>query len=420
MDLLLTEIIGLVLLLVLSAVFSSAETALISLSRARVKSLLEEGRPGSLAVHILKQSSDNMLIAVLLGNNLVNIGATALATVLATRYFGNVGPGIAVGVLTLVILIFSEITPKSFATKYAERLSLMLAPFILLFMRLTYPFVLVLSLLTKSIKKWTRKQGDPIVTESDLINMAEHGEEEGMILSEERQMIERIFGFNDMIVEDVMTPRHQIFMLEAGQIVKNVLDLIVEHSYSRIPVYQDTPDEVTSILYMRDVVEAFAKGKDHLPISEFAREALFVPENQPIDELFASLRQKRLHMALVVDEHGSLQGLVTMEDLIEELVGEIFDESDEKLQHVRELEPGRIQVSGIAELREIKEYFDVELTGKGTDSASWWVLEHIERIPHSGEKFVIQGLDVTVEKASNRKISQLIVSKSDSSTLEQA
>jgi len=416
MDSLFIEIIGLLVLLLLSAVFSSSETALISLSLARVKSLVEEDRPGAGALSKLKNAPDDMLIAILLGNNLVNIGATALATVMATRMFGTLGPGIAVGVLTFLILIFGEIAPKSFATKYAESLSLLMAPVILLFLRLTYPFVWFLSLLTRSAKQWSGKEGDPVITESELINMAEHGEEEGAILAEEREMIERIFEFNDLIIEDVMTPRHQIFMLPQNQIVKEVLPTILENSFSRIPVYNRTPDDVTAVLYLRDILEAIAKGKDNAPLAEMARETLFVPENQPIDELFSSLRKKRLHMAMVVDEHGTLQGLVTLEDLIEELVGEIFDESDKKCQHMKELASGKIQVSGITELRDIEEYFDIDLTGKATDSASWWVLEHIERIPASGEHFDIEGLKVTVEKASNRKILQLIIEQPGSQT----
>jgi len=414
MESVLTEIIVLLLLLLLSAVFSSSETALISLSLARAKSLYDEQRPGSSALIGLKKNPDKMLITILLGNNLVNIAASAMATVLATKYFGKAGPAYAVGALTLLILVFGEITPKSIATKYAERLSLFLAPFIILFMRATYPCVLVLSMITQGAKKWSRSDGDPIVTESELINMAEHGEEEGMILSEEREMIERIFEFNDLIVEDVMTPRHRMFMLEASQTVKEIVTPLLENSYSRVPVFESDPDDAGSVLYLRDVLEAVAKGMEDKKIGELAREALFVPENQPIDELFSSLRAKRMHMALAVDEHGTIQGLVTMEDLIEEIVGEIFDESDENSQFVKELEPGKLQVHGMAELRELEEYFDLDFTGKGTDSASWWILEHIERIPKSGEDIEIQGLKVHVEKASNRKILQLIVSKSPS------
>ncbi|MCG7961959.1 MAG: CNNM domain-containing protein, partial [Candidatus Thiodiazotropha taylori] len=198
-------------LLVLSGVFSGSETALVSLSMARAEALYKEGRSGAHALYILKKDPSRMLITILIGNNVVNIAASAIATVIATDYFGDSGPGIAVGVLTIVILIFGEITPKSLATRFSERISLAIAPLIYGFMRLIYPLVWLFLQFTNWVQSSTKAMDDPLITESEVITLIEHGEEEGVIDTDEREMIERIFSFNDLKAEDVMTPRRQVF-----------------------------------------------------------------------------------------------------------------------------------------------------------------------------------------------------------------
>jgi CBS domain containing-hemolysin-like protein len=401
----------LAILLVLSGVFSGSETALVSLSMARAESLYKEGRRGAHALFILKKDPSRMLITILIGNNVVNIAASAMATVIATEYFGHSGPGIAVGVLTVLILIFGEITPKSLATRFSERISLFISPVIYGFMRLIYPLVWFFQLFTNWVQSSTRAIEDPLVTESEVITLIEQGEEEGVIDTGEREMIERIFNFNDLKAEDVMTPRREVFRLDGRRKLSEVLPEILQQNYSRIPLFEDDPDEIVSLVILRDLISVIATGKLDQPIAELGQEPLFTPANTPIDDLIRILKTKSLHLAVVVDEHGAMVGVVSLEDLLEELVGEIYDETDEKPEDLMVLDENRVLVNGTAELRVVEEYFDIDIPGKPTDTISRWLLEHTERIPVKDETFELDGLLIRVQDASSRRIHQVILQK---------
>ena len=401
----------LAVLLVLSGIFSGSETALISLSMARAESLYKEGRRGAHALFLLKKDPSRMLIAILIGNNVVNIAASAMATVIATDYFGHSGPGIAVGVLTVLILVFGEITPKSLATRFSERISLFMAPVIYGFMRTIYPLVWLFQQLNNWIQSSTRAMEDPQVTESEVITLIEHGEEEGVIDTGEREMIERIFNFNDLKAEDVMTPRRQVFRLDGRRSLREVLPEILDQNYSRIPLYGEDPDEITSLVILRDMINLIATGELDKPISTLGQEPLYTPANTPIDELIRTLKSRSMHLAVVVDEHGAMVGVVSLEDLLEELVGEIYDETDERPEDLIVLDESRILVKGTAELRVVEDFFDLDIPGKPTDTISRWLLEHTERIPEKDETFELDGLLIKVQDASSRRIHQVVLQK---------
>jgi CBS domain containing-hemolysin-like protein len=401
----------LALLLVLSGVFSGSETALVSLSIARAESLYKEGRRGSHALFLLKKDPSRMLITILIGNNVVNIAASAIATVIATQYFGHRGPGIAVGVLTVLILVFGEITPKSLATRFSERISLAVAPLIYGFMRLIYPLVWLFLQFTNWVQSSTKAMDDPLVTESEVITLIEHGEEEGVIDTGEREMIERIFNFNDLKAEDVMTPRRQVFRLDGYRLLRDALPEILTEGYSRIPVYKDDPDEIIGVVILRDLIAIIAKGQLDVPMIDLSQEPLFTSSNTPIDELIRTLKNKSTHLAVVVDEHGAMVGVISLEDMLEELVGEIYDETDEKPEDLMVLEEGKILVNGTAELRIVEDYFNIDIPGKPTDTINRWLLEHTERIPIKDETFELDGLHVRVEDASSRRIHQVVLYK---------
>ncbi|MCG7870857.1 MAG: hemolysin family protein [Candidatus Thiodiazotropha weberae] len=410
----------LVVLLVLSGVFSGSETALVSLSMARAEALYKEGRSGAHALYILKKDPSRMLITILIGNNVVNIAASAMATVIATDYFGDSGPGIAVGVLTIVILIFGEITPKSLATRFSERISLAIAPLIYGFMRLIYPLVWLFLQFTNWVQASTKAMDDPLITESEVITLIEHGEEEGVIDTDEREMIERIFNFNDLKAEDVMTPRRQVFRLDGRRTLRDVLPNILTEGYSRIPVYSDDPDEIASVIILRDLIGIIAKGELDVELIELGQEPLFTSAITPIDELIRILKNKSTHLAVVVDEHGAMVGVISLEDMLEELVGEIYDESDEKPDDLLVLDDSNILVKGTAELRVVEEFFSIDIPGKPTDTINRWLLEHTERIPTKDEKFELDGLMVRVEDASTRRINQVILSRTDKTEEDQS
>lgn len=402
-----TEFFILLTLLFLSGLFSGSETALVNLSIARVQGLVAEGRHGAAALYRLKKDPSRMLTTILIGNNLVNIAASAIATVLATRLFGSAGPGIAVGVLTIVILVFGEITPKSLATRYSERISLFIAPPMLGFMRLILPLVWLFGQLTTYVHRVTGGQGDPMVTESEVIHMLGYGEIEGTIQPSERAIIERVFAFNDLNLRDVMTPRREIFSLDGSLTVAAALPTIAHGFFSRIPLFNDEPDNLHKVLFLRDALKAVADGRTEQRLDEIANEPVFVPQQQTIDELFTLLRTLNTHLAIVVDEYGTVRGVVTMEDLVEELLGEIYDESDVTPTVLEKLADDTISVDCATELRLVEKFFGFDLPGKPTDTVSLWILSHTEYIPQENETFTIDALEVTVIKASKRRIKRV-------------
>jgi Mg2+/Co2+ transporter CorB len=407
------DFIALILLLALSAFFSGSETALVSLSKGRAHGLAQENRRGAKALYALKSEPQRMLIAILIGNNLVNICAAALSTVIATRFFGNFGPGLAVGMLTVLILVFGEITPKSLSTRYSERISLVVAPVILGFLRAVGPVVTVFQRITDILGNAAANGSeDPLVTESELISMINFGEAEGTIEESERELIERAFAFTDLVVEDVMTPRHKVVSLDGRQTLKGSLPLLVDTPYSRIPLHEDDPDEILRILHLRDLLPAVSQGSSGgNSLSSLARQPNFVPDSQSVTETITAFRREQQHMAVVVDEHGTMRGVVTFEDLLEELVGEIYDERDVVPSAVEKLGKNKILLDGAAEIRVVEEFFEIDLSGKATDTVNRWILEQAERIPNNGETFRIEGLEVTVKSASRRRIGEVIISQ---------
>mgnify|MGYP003751843191 CR=1 FL=1 len=383
---------------------------MVSLSLGRAEALMKDRRRGANSLFRLKNDPQRMLISILIGNNVANIGASVLATVISTRYLGAVGPGVAVGVLTLTILIFAEVTPKSLATHHAERISLVMAPLILGFLLLVMPLVWVFVQIADAFDDRSgSRQPEPKVTESELISMVAYGEEEGTIEHGERELIERAFTLTDLTVVDVMTPRHKVFMLEGKAILDELLPVLIETPYSRIPLYGDDPDDIQRILHVRDLLPALQKGQRETRLFDLGRSAKFVPEGQSVTETIGSFRQEQQHMAIVIDEHGTLMGLVTFEDLLEELVGEIYDESDEPPRGVQLIDGNLALLDGATELRVVESHFGIELPGKPTDSVNRWLLDKLERIPTVGESFEIDGLKVQVRSASRRRIQQVVI-----------
>jgi CBS domain containing-hemolysin-like protein len=279
----------------------------------------------------------------------------------------------------------------------------------LVFMRLLHPLVWVFCRLTTIAHRLTTSEADPQVTESEIISLAGHGEVEGTIETEEREMIERVFAFNDLEVKDVMTPRHLMFALASNRTVAEVVPEVIEGNYSRIPLFTANRDEVGQVIYLRDLLRATSDGKADTPLNAIAHEPLFVPENQSLNDFFGTLRRHRQQLAVVVDEHGVVRGIATMEDLLEELVGEIYDETDEAPTEVTQVAEGRVAVSGATEVRLVEEHFGLDLAGKPTDTISLWILRHTQRIPRVGEELQVDGLKVVVDKATGRRIQQVIL-----------
>jgi CBS domain containing-hemolysin-like protein len=234
--------------------------------------------------------------------------------------------------------------------------------------------------------------------------MLDHGVAEGEIEDEERQIIERVFAFNDLKIRDVMTPKGKLFALDGALTVSDALQLVVEQPYSRIPIYATNPDDIVSVIYLRDLLNAVAEGKNESCLETIAHKALFVSQYQSLDELFETFRRRNRHFAIVVDEYGDVRGVATLEDLLEEIVGEIYDESDLSVSPLDQFADDEIVVDGSTELRVVSTHFNIDLPGKPTDTVSLWILQKLKVIPATGEKVVLDGLDVSIREASSRRI----------------
>lgn len=395
----------LLVLLLLSAFFSGAEVALISLPRIRLEALIREKRRGSKALQELKAKPNRMLIILLIGNNTVNVASSSIGTVLATHYFGDLGLGIAVGLLTLVILIFGEITPKAIAVNHATAISLAAAPILLFFGRMVSPIIWLLEHLTTWLQSHVTFQAEPSVTESDLVSMASHGANEGTIDHDERDMIKRIFAFDTLRAGDVMIPRADVVSMDGARTIREALGEILSHHHGRIPLHKGDTNDITSVVYLRDILAAIHAGRWDIPLMDIAHTPMFVPVNQRVDELFENIRKKKEHTIIVVGPFGNMRGLCTLEDLVEELVGEIYDDKETPKEFFHPNPDGELLAEGKVSIRRVLEHFgDIHLSGKPTDSINEWILRAIQRIPAANEQFVIDDLWVVIERASLNRI----------------
>ncbi|MBF0369399.1 MAG: HlyC/CorC family transporter [Magnetococcales bacterium] len=394
-------------MLILSGFFSGSETAMTSITMARVESLVQQNKRGSASLLRLKSNTDRMLIAILIGNNLVNIGASAMATVLATEHFGELGPGLAVGALTLFILIFGEITPKTFAARYAAPMALIAAPVMELFANIVFPLVWILEQLTGWLQSLSSAKADPTVTESELISLARHGAQEGSIEADEERMIQSVFALDTLRAADIMIPRNLMFSMNGHTPLQDALPQLLKQPHSRVPLHGGDQEEITKVVYLREILEELAQGNMEKPLFDCGHDPIFVPLNQPVDYLLDRLREDKRRLILVVDAAGVLQGLFTIEDILEELVGEIRDKQERDTDEISSTEGGGLQLLGSVELRVVEDHFDKNLPGKPTDSVNQWIIDRTARIPKVDECFELDGLSVCVTQATPRTIREV-------------
>ena len=389
----------LVFLLVLSGFFSGSEIAFFSIGEARARALAEEGRRGARTLLELKGNPERLLITILIGNNVANIGAAAVATYTATRAIGSAGVGVATGVMTLLVLFFGEITPKSFAARNAVRISLLAAPVLKTLSRLLWPLVAPLEALTRATLRQTTDSA-PVVTEREIRAMTHLGHVAGEIETHERELIERVFTLDTRRAWEVMTPRVEIFAWEGARRLAEIAPELARVPYSRIPVYGDSLDDVTGVLYLRDAYQALLTGQRDVPLADLARPPLFVPSSVPLIRLLEDFQTRRIHLGLVVDEHGGVDGLITLEDILEELVGEIVDETDVPAEPIVRMSRTQILVEGSADLREINHFFNTSFPLLEHRSLNGYLLEELGRVPEPGEVVEREGVKIEVLAAS--------------------
>lgn len=403
----LTMIVILIVLVILSAYFSATETAFTSLNRIRLKSKADVGnRRAALALRLVDQY-DNLLSTILVGNNIVNLSASSLATVFFTEGLRlQNGAVISTAVITIVVLIFGEVSPKSLAKEYPESFAMFSAPIMRILMVILTPVNFLFSLLKKLLSMVFHKEGDSGITEEELVTMVDQAEIEGGLDQHESKLIRSAIEFNDMEVDEILTPRVDIVAVEDTDSMDDIAQAFAESGYSRLPVYHEDIDDIIGVIHEKDFHAARYRGQTD--VKAITGPMLYTTGNTKISELLRILQREKAHMVIVVDEYGGTEGLVTLEDIVEELVGEIWDEHDEVIEEFKKQEDGSYLISCSADLTDLFDLFSI----KGecdANTISGWVMEQIGRIPEEGDHFTSDGLDVTVTKVDHRRVLEIRV-----------
>lgn len=403
------QIVSLIILIGLSGFFSMSETALMSLNKIKLRHMVEEGVAGAKSVEKLIEDPNRLLGAILIGNNVVNIGASSLATVLATNIFGNSGVGIATGVITILVLIFGEITPKSIAKQKSETVALMVVKPIQFIVFIFKPFVYVFTIISSLFIRLLG--GDPnkaesFITEEELKTMVDVSEEEGVLENVEKEMIFNIFDFVDLQVKDVMVQRVDIVAVDEEATYDEVMDIIKSEQFSRIPVYSETIDNVIGVINVKDfaMVENI---REDFNVTKYVREPFYTFEFKKIVELFKEMKKARNHIAVVLDEYGGTVGLVTIEDLVEEIVGEIEDEYDEEDNSIEVIKENEYVVDGSARLHDISELLGVDIDSEEFDSVGGLMIGALGRMPEEKEEVVSNDITFIAEEIDKNRIKKV-------------
>lgn len=403
------QLVALIILVILSAFFSSAETSLTTVNRVRLKTLADEGnRRAKTALQVLEKYG-KMLSAILIGNNIVNLSASALATMLAIHIHFTVG--IATAILTVVILIFGEIVPKNMAMINSEKMALLYASMISGLMKILTPVIFVIDSLAKGIMKLFRMDGDKktAMTENELRTYVEVGHEDGVIESEEREMIYNVFDFGDAVAKDVMIPRIDMVTVDKEATYEEVMDVFKDCMYTRIPVFEEDKDNIIGLINIKDFI--LVEDKDQFKISDILRQAYYTYEFKKTADLLVEMRQKCFNVAFVLNEYGGTAGMITLEDLLEEIVGEIRDEYDsDEEQLIQKMQDRTYLVEGSMKLSDINDELGTDLKSEDYDSIGGLIIEHLDRVPEDGAQIVTeQGIRLQVQGVSQNRILKVIM-----------
>ena len=402
-------IIAIAVLVLLSAYFSATETAFTSANRIRLKNLAGDGNKKAKEVLDLSDNFDNLLSTILVGNNIVNIAMSSLATVFFLQLYPKYGATIATAVITIVVLVFGEISPKSVAKEKAESFAMFSAPFISAIMTVVTPVNGIFSQWKKLLAKVFNVDGVRPITEDELLTIVEEAETEGGIDEGQSELIQNAIEFNELEAWDVLTPRVDIEAIETDEDKEEIAKLFRETGFSRLPVYEDDLDNILGVLNQKDF-HNYIRNTD-LPVSAYVKPVIFVAGSMKISQLQKRLQTAKAHIAIIVDEYGGTSGLVTMEDIIEELIGEIYDEHDgDQLQDIVQQQDGSYRVLCGSNIDKMFDYFDVD-EDMDCNTVNGWVVLQIDKLPEVGDHFVYEAdfkrFDVTVIKADDRKAHEI-------------
>ena len=404
------QLAALILLLAMSAFFSSAETALTTVNKIRVRTLIEEGDKRAVTLSKILEQPAKMLSAILIGNNIVNISASSISTLLATEAFGSAGAGIATGIMTLLVLIFGEITPKTCATISAEKLALRFAGIVYIWIQLATPLIFIINAFSMGILKLLRvdpNQKRDTYSENEIRTIVEVSHRDGEIESEERKMINNVFDLDDHMAKDIMIPKVDMVFLNLNATYRETIEVYREGLFTRLPVYEGDTDNVVGILNVKDLL--LYEDKDNFRVQHILREPYFTHEFKNSSELMMEMRENSISLAIVLDEYGSTAGLITLEDLLEEIVGEIRDEYDDYEEElVKKLNEHEYIVAGSSKLEDLHDQIGLELVSEDYDSIGGIVIELLDRLPQEGESVVTDnGIRLVVDEVEKNRIDKV-------------
>lgn len=398
--------VAIVILVMCSAYFSATETAFTSLNTIRMKTWAENGDKRAARALALEQDYDKLLSSILIGNNIVNITATTISTLLFTKIFVTYGATISTVVITIVVLIFGEISPKSVAKEFPERFAMFSAPILRVIILVLTPLNFLFSMWKKLLSKIFKPSGDDGITEEELMGIVDQAESEGGLDAHEGDLIRASIEFNELDVSDILTPRVDLVAVDEESTMQEVGALFVENGYSRLPVYHETIDNIIGVVHQKDFYKARVRGEDRLAMIKSP--VVYTTPNTKIFKLLRILQMNKVHMAVVVDEYGGTEGIVTLEDILEELVGEIWDEHDEVTEFLHKQPDGSYNIDCTTDLDDMYDLFEIKGECEAS-TVSGWVLEQIDRIPKQGDHFIAEGLEVTVTAVDNRRVMEINV-----------
>lgn len=393
----------------MSAYFSATETAFSALNHIRIKNMAEKGNSKAALVLKLSANYNNLLSTILIGNNIVNIAMTSLTTVLFVRWMGgDQGASVATLVTTVVVLIFGEVSPKSIAKESPEAVAMLSAPLLRILIFLLTPFNFLFAQWKKLLSKIIKSSEDRGITDEELLTIVEEAQQEGGIDEQESNLIRRAIEFMDLETVDIYTPRVDIVAIPSDAAKQEIADLFLETGYSRLPVYDEDIDHIIGVVNQKDFHNYIFNTKQAL--NSIIRPVLFITPNMKIGTLLKNLQAGKSHIAIILDEFGGTEGLVTMEDIVEELVGEIWDEHDEVIQEIQPVSPDEYLVMGSTNIDKLFEKLGIEKEFE-VITVSGWVMEYMECLPKENDSFISDGLEVTVLKMNDRRIEQVRVKK---------
>jgi len=386
-----------VICILLSGFFSSSEVALISITRAKVRTLVNENRPGSKALAALKESPEHLLITILIGNNIVNVAAASLATAIAIQVFGDIGVGIATGFVVIILLVFSEIGPKIYAARASDSFALTVAPIVLVLSRIFTPLIWLVQRVNPKFGSG-KETIEPSVTEEEIKEWIDVGKEEGTIEQAEQDMLYSVLEFADTTAREIMTPRVNVIAMEDTVSFEAAIQIFNETGFSRIPVYHDQIDNINGILNVKDVFSAMISHRKDAAVKDVMYDPMFVPETKKIDDLLKELQVHRVQMAIVIDEYSSFVGIVTVEDILEEIVGDILDEYDKEEPEIQNISEGVHVVDAQMWVDEINERMEIDLpVDESYETIGGLIIDRLGHLPlHPGEKVEVNEGKITL------------------------